>query len=340
MQKVQKVIICLTVDWEGEHFRNLHDLKSLLGKYASDVPVTHYICPAYFTSKIRHASKQIANVVRQQDEVALHLHAYKSLIRYCGIAFRTEHNYYKKHLSDMLSFFPRNLRNIIKTNLVSGRGVPLGIYTDDEIDTMIKKTVLILKQELNRQNITGFRAGGWLLRDQMFPLLANHGFTYDSSAVPPCILSQGFSKKNPGDQLDDYGYRNGYFTELVSRLWGGQLQNEKFLCNRKIVNAAQQNPIQKTTQPFMIDSIIEMPNNAGLSDFASAEKSWIPMLHKGMEAVSWSGRPFFINFGCHQEGLAKYKLAVAEFMQHLTNFKEHIQFMTVQQASLIALQQF
>lgn len=340
MQITQKVIVCLTVDWEGEHFRNLHDLKSLLGKYAIDIPVTHFICPAYFTSKTKDASKQIANIVRKQDEVALHLHAYKSLIRYCGIPFRTDHNYYKKPLSDMLIFFPRRFQKTIKSNLVSGRGVPLGIYTDDEIDSLIKKSILLLKQKLNLENIAGFRAGGWLLRDQVFQLLAKNGFSYDSSAVPPGILSQGFSKKSAGNQMDDYGYHNGYFTSLVTRLWGGQLQKETFLSNSNIVNATRQNPIEKTTQPFMIDSIIEMPNNAGLSDFASADKSWIPLLQKGMEAVNVSGRPFFINFGCHQEGQAMHKLAVADFMEHLATFWGHVEFMTVQQASLVANQHF
>lgn len=333
MTKSHKVTICLTVDWEGEHFKNIYDLKSLMHKYAGDVPVTHFICPAYFSSGYPQAKKRISDVIKKTDEIALHLHCYRSLIEYCGIEFKTDHNYYKRELYRLLSSFPAGIRNYLQKNLISGRGIPPGVYSNSEIDTILSGSLELLKTNLNITDVSGFRAGGWLLRDAFFPLLKKHGVFYDSSAVPPEILSRGYSGKQTGNGLDDYGQTNGYFTTLVTKLWGGHQQTEQFLYNQKIVTATNHQPVKKTTGPFMIEDIMEMPNNGGMSDFASVDKTLIPLLHSSIDSSEKTGQPVFINFGCHQEGQAAYKLAVADFLEYLRNYRDNIEFMTVYQAS-------
>ena len=336
LTKNHNLIICLTVDWEGEHFKNIYDLQSLMQKYAGDVPVTHFICPAYFTSGLINSADKIKTVLKDDDEIALHLHPFKSLINYCRIPFRAEHNYHKTRISDLISHTPKPLRDFLERKFISGRGVPISVYTDNEIDRMIKKCLHLLQNELNIAKVYGFRAGGWLLRDSIFPLLDENGIYYDSSAVPPEILSKGYSKNQPGINLDDYGHDNGYFTKLITSLWGGNLQKKSFLRNRKIIEITNHQPVLKTTFPFNIGSIIEMPNNAGLSDFVSAQKTWIPLFHQSLEFSKETQKPFFFNFGCHQEGDASYKLTVAEFMEYVKPFMDQIQFMTVYQASQLA----
>lgn len=332
MENQEKVILCLTVDWEGEHVRNIHDLNQLLVKFAPDIPVTHFICPAYFSNGVARVARRISTVVKEQDEVALHVHCYRSLIEYCGVKFRIDPNYYKKHLTSLISGLPKNLKHYIGTKIVSGRGVPLGVYNDGEINRIIEGSLYLLEKNLKISKISGFRAGGWLLRDEVFQVLLKNQLSYDSSAVPPEILSNGHSKNEDGTYLDDYGHNSGYFSSLVLKLWGGNLTTERFLHNEGICKATNNKPINRSTQPFRVQQITEMPNNGGLSDFASAQKTLIPLFHQLLEMSEKEQKLVFLNFGCHQEGHIAHKMALFEFLNYLHPFQGHIKFMTVKDA--------
>jgi hypothetical protein len=308
----------------------------MLRAHAPNIPVTHFICPAYFTSGIRKADERIKRVIRDMDEVALHVHCYKSLIDYSGIAFRVAENYYNRWVSKLIGHLPKPLQHTLNQHLVSGRGVPLGVYNNEEIRKIIKDSALILKSHLHPDKISGFRAGGWLLRDDVFTILHEVGMSYDSSAVPPETMSQGYSLHAEGNNLDDYGQTYGHFTELIKRLWGGRLETGGFLQNRKIRTVTRSQPITKVTSPFSINGIFEMPNNGSLSDFASTNKTLIPLFEKLLGLCEKESKPVFLNFGCHQEGPATYKLETVEFLKYLEPYKKEITFMTVAQAANIA----
>jgi hypothetical protein len=47
-----KLYVSITVDWEGEHFRDLEDLRTtraaIQRSLGAAAPLTHFICPTYW----------------------------------------------------------------------------------------------------------------------------------------------------------------------------------------------------------------------------------------------------------------------------------------------------
>src|SRR5688500_8561278 len=76
-----RVVVAITIDWEGayisaEGLEVLEDLRKGLGA----APVTHFVSAAYFT-KTRPDPEALASIteaVHAGDELALHLHGWKS----------------------------------------------------------------------------------------------------------------------------------------------------------------------------------------------------------------------------------------------------------------------
>src|ERR1044071_1343432 len=77
-----RVVVALTIDWEGAYLApdGLDALEQLRNR-TGDAPMTHFVSAAYFTKQPRDASvaATISRAVRKGDELALHLHAWKSL---------------------------------------------------------------------------------------------------------------------------------------------------------------------------------------------------------------------------------------------------------------------
>lgn len=303
-----KLIFNLTVDWEGEHFRNLHDLVSVRKKIGAEVPVTHFICPAYFTNELKNASQKIKSAIFENDEIALHVHCYESLVKKAGVKFRTEPDFYPQNRS-----LPKFLR---KKN--TGRGVPLSAYNYDEILKILTISIQLLQENLKVEKIYGFRAGGWIANDDIFRALQELGFEYDSSATPPEIMSQGFSLKNDGNFADEYGDVNQTFSEFVVKMWGHKIAEEPFLKNSLYRKFCPDTYIKKTTQPFKIQNITELPNNASMTDYATFEQSLCPTLTQLIELAKHSGKNLFYNVGIHHEGDLAFKLPILKLLNSIT----------------------
>lgn len=223
----------------------------------------------------------------------MHIHCFYSLIKYCDIPFRFEHNYYKTHYNAIVRKFP-----FLAKYLINGRGVSITVYSDTEIYKVIKTSKEILENELDVK-VSGIRFGGWLTNDNALKMLSRLGFSYDSSATPPEVLSQGYSFKNKGNKLDEHGDDNGVFTDYVSDLWGAN-QASGFLMNKEIRKYFKNDFINKTSMPFKLFDIIKMPNNASMADFISIEKTVNRVLETENNDV-------YFNIGCHQEGSVGYK---------------------------------
>lgn len=332
------IYINLCVDWEGDHFRNLGELKYLLSKFDDGIPVTHFICPSYFYKYKHEAVKKINSIVKPQDEIGLHIHCDKSLIKNVpGVKFKIENNYYKKNdptiqvRDKILDIFPAGLSSMIKYGLISGRGVPLSVYSLPEIKQIIKHSRELLSNKLNLE-INSFRAGGWLASDEVFKVLNELGFAVDSSAVAPGILSNGYEKNFEGGDKDDFAETYPYFTDFIKKLWGTEVQESGFLKNKHIHACMPSKYITKAEQPFFIDNVLEIPNNLGASDFASMKKTFVPAFNRVMEEnVSHNDKlHYFMNLTCHQEGDFLYKEGMLDFFNHVKNTQSStIRFTTV-----------
>lgn len=82
-----RVIVALTIDWEGAYLspEGLDALEQLRTRFAG-APLTHYISAAYFTKQEQDpkAVSWIQEAVQQGDELAVHLHAWRTLARRVG----------------------------------------------------------------------------------------------------------------------------------------------------------------------------------------------------------------------------------------------------------------
>lgn len=193
-----KVIV--SVDWEGMHLRdnNIKAMERFRHEFP-EVPLLHFMNAAYFTKpKADHnevlgidwpfdllfasqapyekqVKDKIDRVIRESDELGIHLHCWKSLVEAAGVAFCSE---------------PRpgcKLGDCDKGDC--GFYVPLTSYTTDEV----RRILHFCKQIFSEQGYgtpVAFRAGSWLACDETFKALIDEGFTLDSSAVPTDYLDR------------------------------------------------------------------------------------------------------------------------------------------------------
>lgn len=321
-----KLIIHLTADWEGQDFHSLKDFILLRKRIGKEIPITHFICPNYFLTDNK-AAKKIRKVIFPQDEIGLHIHPLKELISHFNIPFRKEKNFYRPAEAILPTGFrdkiPASVQRFLNIG-VSGRGVPLSVYNPDEIKKIIRESLRLLKENLEIENIKGFRAGGNMASDEVIKALENLGFYYDSSAFPPEILSNGYNDNNNGNLHDDYQDKNGLFTQYVQSIWGKNLQQEYFLKNKLIKENNLTGYITKTSQPFKINSLWEAPINAGMSDFASPTKTMVPTFNKLLSKAQQNNSTYFLNFGFHHEGEITFKEAIFQFIKHIQRVNSNI----------------
>ncbi len=78
------VVVAITVDWEGAYFSSEGlDALDELRKQTGDAPLTHFASPAYFLKDQPDpkADTLLTETVHAGDELALHLHVWRSLAR-------------------------------------------------------------------------------------------------------------------------------------------------------------------------------------------------------------------------------------------------------------------
>ncbi len=167
--------IVISVDWEGD-FLDPANLRAIQ-KFRADYPwikIVHFLNAAYFTKANANAQdiqRQIRSVLRQGDEIGLHIHGQRSLITAAGVTFRAEPSYLPPSTEKVLSSWDL------------GHDVALTAYTTEELRKIIRTSLDILK--LNGfGGISIFRAGGWLAGPNVLEALAREGLRQDSSAVP------------------------------------------------------------------------------------------------------------------------------------------------------------
>ena len=87
-----KIYLTISVDWEGrdldlsnlkvmEEFRNEHP----------QLPILHFLNAAYFTktnADSEEVNRKIRSGLRDQDELGLHIHAWKSIVEASGVSYR------------------------------------------------------------------------------------------------------------------------------------------------------------------------------------------------------------------------------------------------------------
>jgi hypothetical protein len=293
-----KLYVSITIDWEGEHFRDLEDLRTtrdaIQQSLGAAVPFTHFICPTYWLNpdRVIDPAQAIRRVVVKGDELGLHVHCWRSLVAHAGLEFLSTPDW---------------------NDDGTGHGVPLGSY-GARAEIILECARRLLQNKLSA-TVHGFRCGGAMTSDCVFEALMALGFRYDCSAFPPQVVSHGFKRNVRGNLRDSLGCRNEIAGFLVD-LWGYEPMTASERANSLSLRGNGGQAISPLTQPYWVRSgdrsILEMPGNGGISDYASA--SYMTKAFDELLAMARASEdPLFFNIGCHQEGAGRWKKPLIDF---------------------------
>ncbi len=170
----------MTVDWEGRNisWHNIEAIKNFR-KLHPEIPMLHFLNPAYYTKEdanFAFLNKKINSVLFPQDERGLHIHAWKSLVNFCGLEYKSGPS------------FGDGDENCNVRDNDCGHTVSLEYaYSQEELNELVKCSNDILeKQGLGRPK--SFRAGGWQLGPKLSQALADNHFLLDSSRTDASVL--------------------------------------------------------------------------------------------------------------------------------------------------------
>lgn len=169
-----RIVVAVTVDWEGAAF-SPEGLDALdeLRKHLGAAPITHFVSAAYFTKDHpdARAAAYLAETVRPGDELAIHLHVWRSLARASSI---------EPKLSPSFVTGTDKLYEFDDGDL--GFDTDLDVYGVPELRALIRTSAHLLAQIHHPLSKT-FRAGGYLATPKVLDAIHQEGFTVDSSAT-------------------------------------------------------------------------------------------------------------------------------------------------------------
>lgn len=175
----KKITVYITVDWEGvslaqENIETMHAFR----KKFPHIPMLQLLNPVYFL-RGHPDNIVLGNIIKStflpSDTQGLHVHAWKSLVQYCGVPY--QHLY---------SFADTD------ENCQTGDcGYTVSLeyaYSQADLTKLIScsSTVLV---ENGFTKPKHFRAGGWQLGPKLISALQSNGFTWDSSVTDANLLT-------------------------------------------------------------------------------------------------------------------------------------------------------
>lgn len=319
----RKVIITVTCDWDGldyplngkhnpqghPHFRfdrGIQAIDAFNKIFAHHIPITHFICPVYFTrskSLTEYYVEKISLLLKNSHcEIGLHLHGWISLVQTCDVTPRDP--VHDRSLPDWgaqensrfgLSVPYKNDHGEEKIDY--GHGVPLGVYSQDEICQLVERgRALLSKNKIIKSSgdCVSFRCGGWMANDAVLAAIqrVKPSFQYDASAVDASFFAKG----------------NGALNQWLAQLWGSPRQmGSSYLANRLFL-AAYPNGIQirdnandvSAAPPRKIQKLLELPDTAILADYVTADYMK-EQIDRAVFIASQQSSDLYVSLGFHLE---------------------------------------
>jgi hypothetical protein len=169
-----RIVVALTIDWEGAYLSPdgldaLDELRRGLGP----LPLTHFVSAAYFTKDRPDpaAAATLTAAVHQGDEVAVHLHAWRSLAKASGLEPKLSPSFLTG-TDKLLEFEDGDV----------GFDTDLDAYSVPELRAILRTSRRVLEQTHLPISKT-FRAGGYLGTPKVLQAIREEGFTVDCSAT-------------------------------------------------------------------------------------------------------------------------------------------------------------
>lgn len=298
------IYVTVTVDWEGETLedRNITAMQLFRTTFPT-VPITHFICPAYFSRVSSYVdillmSRKISSVLANQiDEIALHIHCWYSFMQRAIGRYDTTPTWNRDNGPG--TGVPYNPP---KQEKDYGHDVPLGWYSQEEIRRAIVTGIQLLQDTPIRKTgeIESFRCGGWMAGDKVLNALRAVKFKYEASAAPGRYFRMVIA---PEDDIPlDY---------WIPLIWSG---DHKVALPTYLANSLRQvaypegitglYPNEVTTpisQPANMNTLIQIPDTAALADYVSPDT-----LRTHIEAATRTSdtQNIFISLGWHDVNAA------------------------------------
>jgi hypothetical protein len=178
-EQIQKIAIYVTVDWEGVslELENIETMQAFRKKFPH-IPMLQLLNPVYFVRD--HPNNIVlSNIIKStflaSDTHGLHVHAWKSLVTYCGIPYQNSHSF-----ADT---------NEACETADCGYTVSLEYaYSQKELTKLIACSSNVLVEN-GFASPKHFRAGGWQLGPKLMAALQANGFIWDSSVTDANLLT-------------------------------------------------------------------------------------------------------------------------------------------------------
>ncbi len=171
--KQGRIVVILTVDWEGAYLSpEALDALADLRRALPAIPITHFVSAAYFTKDKPDpkAAAFLVEAVQKDDELALHLHGWRSLARASTIEPKLNPSFLTG-TDKLLQFEDGDV----------GFETDLDVYSVIELRALLRTSRRLLEQA--HPVSKSFRAGGYLGTPKVLQAIREEGFTVDSSAT-------------------------------------------------------------------------------------------------------------------------------------------------------------
>jgi hypothetical protein len=171
---VGQVVVALTIDWEGAYISpDALDALDEFRRGLGPAPLTHFVSAGYFT-KDRPDPTAVASLtqaIHKGDELALHLHAWRSLAKASGIEPKLSPSFLTG-TDKLLEFEDGDV----------GFDTDLDAYGVPDLRVLLRTSRRLLEQAHFLVSKT-FRAGGYLGTPKVLQAIQEEGFLVDSSAT-------------------------------------------------------------------------------------------------------------------------------------------------------------
>jgi hypothetical protein len=175
-----RIVVAITIDWEGAYLSpdGLDALDDF--RRSEPAPMTHFVSAAYFTKgrPDPKAAAAIAQEFHKGDELAVHLHAWRSLARAGGIEPRLSPSFLTG-TDKLLEFEDGDL----------GFDTDLDAYSVTDLRVLVRTSRRLL-EGTHLPVSRAFRAGGYLATPKVLQAIQAEGFTVDCSATDHRQLDQ------------------------------------------------------------------------------------------------------------------------------------------------------
>ncbi len=175
-QKTMRLYV--TVDWEGRSLdeENLEAMQQFRQRFPN-IPMLQLLNPTYFVRPhpdYARLASDIKSTFLSIDTVGLHVHAWKSLTKHCGVAYQSDYSF----------------ADISETCKVGDCGYTVSLenaYSQADLTQLIGCSNDILMQHGFGHSVH-FRAGGWQMGPKLIAALEANGFIWDSSVIDAELL--------------------------------------------------------------------------------------------------------------------------------------------------------